>query len=252
MNANPAIAFRCNICGADCLVPEERLQREVASCACGSSLRSRAIVHLLSLGLFGRSLALSEFPRDKSIRGLGMSDWDGYARPLAERLGYRNTWYHQEPRLDITQVSDEQAGSCDFLISSDVFEHVAPPVARAFEGARKLLRAGGVFVLTVPFDHAAAQTVEHFPDLHRFRIVEEDGNLRLYNERSDGRTEVFDDLVFHGGPGSTLEMRLFSQAALLRHCQEAGFRDARVVAEDVPQWGIRWRHPWSLPILAIA
>lgn len=252
MSALAAIAFRCNICGADCLAAEQDLQREVASCSCGSSLRSRAIVHLLSLGLFGRSLALPDFPQDASIRGLGMSDWEGYARPLAERLGYRNTWYHQEPRLDIADVPDDQAGSCDFLISSDVFEHVAPPVARAFHGARKLLRPGGVFVLTVPYDHAAEQTVEHFPDLNRFHVVEEGGRLRLYNERKDGETEVFDNLVFHGGPGTTLEMRLFSQAALLRHCREAGFRDARVVADDVPEWGIRWNHPWSLPILAIA
>ena len=34
------------------------------------------------------------------------------------------------------------------------------------------------------------------------------------NWTADGRIETFDDLVFHGGPGSTLEMRVFSEDAL--------------------------------------
>ncbi len=38
-------------------------------------------------------------------------------------------------------------GQLDFVISSDVFEHVPPPVDIAFENTRRMLRPGGLFVL---------------------------------------------------------------------------------------------------------
>ena len=228
------------------------LTREVPTCGrCGSSVRTRAIVHLLSTGLFGRSLALRDFPHDRGIRGLGLSDWDGYAGPLAGRIGYRNTFFHAEPHLDITQVPEEMVGSCDFVISTEVFEHVLAPVQRAFDGARRLLKPGGVFVLTVPFD-PGAPTREHFPLLNDFELVEEDGQRRLYNRAADGSVQVFDDLVFHGGPGSTLEMRLFGLQDLLDHCLRAGFSSVAVQDDAVPERGIVWQFPWSVPILARA
>lgn len=247
------VSFVCNICDTAGLLERKQLTREVANCpVCRSSVRTRAIVHLLSMGLFGRSLALRDFPHDKRIHGVGLSDWVGYGKPLAERLDYQNTYFHDEPRLDITQIPDEMAGSCDFLITSEVFAHVISPVQRAFDGARRLLKPGGVMVLTVPFDHAAPATKEHFPQLNDFSIVQEDGRRRLYNTRLDGQTEIFDDLVFHGGPGSTLEMRLFGLDALIEHCRQAGFAQVDVANDDVPERGIAWLHPWSVPILARA
>ena len=75
---------------------------------------------------------------------------------------------------------------------------------------------------------------------------------RLLNTRRDGGREVHGDLIFHGGPGSTLEMRLFGLADLLAHCERAGFRSATVEAADVRERGIAWLHPWSVPILARA
>lgn len=247
-----AVSFVCNICDSACLCPRDTLSREAPTCgACGSSVRTRAIVHLLSQGLFGRSLALRDFPHDRGIRGIGLSDWTGYAGPLAERLDYTNTWFHAEPRLDITDIPDAMVGSCDFLVSTEVFEHVAPPAQRAFDGARRLLKPGGVMVLTVPFDHLNG-TVEHFPELHEFEIVEEGDRRRLYNRRRDGSLAVHDDLVFHGGPGSTLEMRLFGLRDLLDHCARAGFREATVQDAEVRERGITWQHPWSVPILARA
>lgn len=251
--SNGQVSFVCNICDTAGLLDRQALTREVATCTtCGSSVRTRAIVHLLSMGLFGRSLALRDFPHDKRIRGVGLSDWMGYAVPLAERLDYQNTYFDEAPRLDITEISDEMAGSCDFLITTEVFEHVLSPVQRAFDGARRLLKPGGVMVLTVPFDNGAPATKEHFPQLNDFSIVEEDGRRRLYNTALDGQTEVFDDLVFHGGPGSTLEMRLFGLRALIEHCRKAGFAGVDVAADDVPERGIAWLHPWSVPILARA
>ena len=92
--------------------------------SCHSSLRMRSVMRALSLELYGKSIAVPEFPVDKSIRGLGMSDWEGYARRLEEKFSYVNTYYHAEPRLDITRIAHDAAGRYRFLISSDVFEHI--------------------------------------------------------------------------------------------------------------------------------
>ena len=72
------------------------------------------------------------------------------------------------------------------------------------------------------------------------------------NRRRDGQVEEFPSPVFHGGPGTTLEMRLFSRDSLLRDLRAAGFREVRVADEGVPEFGIVWPVPWSLPVVARA
>lgn len=245
-------AFRCNICGRESRRPESALEREGASCGwCGSSVRMRAVVHLVSMALFGESIPLPEFPHRPDLRGVGLSDWKRYARGLASRLDYTNTYYHRSPRLDITRVPDSMAASCDFVIASDVFEHVAPPVALAFEGALRLLKPGGTLVLTVPFTLGDAPTAEHFPRLHDFRIEKGRGGQReLVNTTAAGEVERFGDLVFHGGPGDTLEMRVFTREDLLAQLARAGFERIRIASENVPAFGIRWANAWSVPVVA--
>jgi SAM-dependent methyltransferase len=251
MEPNPP-GFVCNICGARSLVAADQLQRETASCeACGSSPRARAIIRVLSLGLFGKNLLLPDFPVCRELSGLGMSDWDGYAVRLAEKFSYTNTYYHQEPRLDISnrEVPASLVQASDFIISSEVFEHVVPPVGRAFENTFKMLKPGGILVLTVPYG-SWKETVEHFPDLYDFSIIEDNGSYRLENVTRSGEVQEFHDLIFHGGPGATLEMRVFGEAALLQHLAEAGFEAITVHrTPDFPH-GIWWPEPWSLPISA--
>src|ERR1017187_9369292 len=64
--------FICNVCGSRNHVAE--FAAEPASCAYGSNVRTRALIDLLSMELFGRNLILADFPRLKSVRALGMSD----------------------------------------------------------------------------------------------------------------------------------------------------------------------------------
>jgi len=208
----------------------------------------RAAIYALSFGLFGKPLAIPDFPKPKQFTGIGLSDWEGYADRLKKRLAYRNTFLHQRPFLDITSPPEELAGRCDFLISIDVFEHIPPPVDRAFRGAAKLLKSGGCLVLSVPYTLHEA-TVEHFPDLDEFEVVRALGGFCLLNRRRDGRLEVFDGLNFHGGPGHTLEMRLFSKAALLNHLAAAGFNQVQIISEDL-DWGIHYDNDCSHTILA--
>jgi hypothetical protein len=243
--------FVCNVCGtevSDC--PLDAIDREVPSCpSCQSTVRFRSIVHLLSLALFKRSMPLPGFPRDRAIVGLGLSDWEGYANPLSDKFSYSNTYFHAPPYLDISQPVDDRAMTCDFLISTEVFEHVAPPVARAFRHAFELLRPGGHLVLTVPFTNAP-ETAEHFPELHDYRIVQFDDDYVLVNRTADGRYTLHEKLCFHGGPGTTLEMRVFCRADLIRQLSEAGFVGIQVMDTDAPEWGILHKCPWSLPLLA--
>jgi SAM-dependent methyltransferase len=243
--------FWCNVCGTPVHeVPFLGLGREGASCStCGSSVRMRSIVHNLSVALFGDSLPLPDFPRRPDLVGIGLSDWPGYAEPLATKLSYTNTFFHQEPYLDIVAPPKKWRRTCDFVISSDVFEHIPPPVSRAFAGVYALLKPGGLLVLTVPYGDNPA-TVEHFPELHQFKLVEIGGEYALVNRIRDGRFELHTDLVFHGGPGDTLEMRVFSRGHTTDLLQAAGFVDIQVHEELVPQWGIILQHLFGLPITA--
>ena len=62
------------------------------------------------------------------------------------------------------------------------------------------------------------------------------------DELFDGRLEAFENLVFHDGPGETLEIRVFSKDGLLANCKAAGFEIA--MAENDPAHGIVW-DDWS-------
>lgn len=244
--------FQCNICGATNEADPATLGREEPSCGgCHSSVRLRAIIGQLTISLFETLLTLDELPQRKDLRGVGLSDWDEYARRLADRVSYTNTYYHQEPLLDITNVPDAMASSYDFLISTDVFEHVLSPVSKAFEGARKLLRPGGVLILTVPYA-LEAPTIEHFPDLHDWSIDEDADGWVLRNRLPDGTRREYRDLVFHGGPGSTLELRVFGLQDVLDHLRAAGFSDVRIASEEIPEIGVAWQLPIGLPLVARA
>jgi SAM-dependent methyltransferase len=212
-------------------------------------VRSRAIVHLLSIELFGRSLALPDFAVRRDLRGWGMSD-AGYADLLSKKIGYINTYYDREPRFDITDpVEAKSEGILDFLVSTEVFEHVAPPVSRAFENARRLLKPTGVMIFTVPFSLEPA-TREHFPELNQYEIIEKsDGVFVLKNITVDGREQIFEDLIFHGGVGTTLEMRVFSQSGLMAELKQAGFTNVKICSEPCWEFGIYWSQPWSLPLI---
>ncbi len=144
-------------------------------------------------------------------------------------------------------------GTLDFIGSSGGFEHVEPPVSRAFENARKLLKPGGVFVFSVPFSHPGeglVPTKEHFPDLNDYSIKKTSTGYQLTNTTRGGDVQYFNDLVFHGGPGSTLEMRVFSESSMLDELTKAGFDDITIYSGSDLHHGIYWPQKWSVPLSA--
>ncbi len=240
------LCYRCNICDQGCETRVTELAREGPSCLrCGSTVRARSVIRVLSTELFGTSLPLSQFPARPDIRGIGLSDWTGYATGLARKLNYTNTYYHAEPRLDIASDPDPALeGALDFLIASDVFEHLAPPVSKAFANCHRLLKPSGALVFTVPYTKDGV-TKEYYPELDRYEIVEAEGQYILKNVTRDGREQTFKDLIFHGGPGVTVEMRLFSEASLREEFNRAGFRQVKTYDDPDFEHGIYWKLDWS-------
>jgi len=232
--------FTCNICGSACSA--ETLDREVPSCKkCGSSVRLRWIVHALSVSLFGESMPLKALPTRKRIHGLGLSDPKSIGDVLTTRFAYKNTCYHREPHFDIASPPKGPA-DYDFVIASEVFEHVRPPVQTAFDNLARLLKPNGFAIFSSPWE-SEGETIEHFPRLNDSELVRLKSGYVLLNRTADGELETFDDLNFHGGPGSTLEMRVFSKDGLLENCRAAGFAEI-AFAEDYPAYGVVWE-PWS-------
>ncbi len=241
------VAFTCNICGAYNQV--ENFATEPASCGCGSNVRIRALIHLLSIELFGQSLILTEFPKLKGIRGLGMTDKEGYAEILADKFDYTNTHYDREPRFDFTEFHPQLAGAYDFILSADVLEHVAPPIERALEEVCHLLKPHGFFGITV-YCNPSDRMREHFPELHQYRVVPLGDADVLINRRRDGSLEISEELIFHGGSGATLEMREFGVTALAAKLRAAGFRETHFLTENLPNIGVLFDHDVSQPLIA--
>ncbi|MEO8369883.1 MAG: class I SAM-dependent methyltransferase [Candidatus Solibacter sp.] len=241
------MTFTCNICGARNTV--DTLPTEPATCACGSNVRLRALCHLLSVELFGESLPLAHFPRLKSIRCAGMTDKDCIARILADKFDYTNTHYDREPRLDITERHPGLEGAYDFILCADVLEHIAPPVERALNEMCRLLKPNGFAGITI-FCHPSDNLREHFPTLNQYRFVALGDTMLLVNRRADGTLEVRDDLIFHGGTGSTLEMREYGVTALRAQLLAAGFQDIHLLNDPIPESGVVIDHDLSQPLIA--
>lgn len=245
--------FKCNITGDNVSykISDISLGREGIAYQGGNS-RIRSIIYMLSHKLFGKSLCLNEFPNLKHMKALGMSDNHLLASKLSNIFDYMNTFYHTEPYLDIYNCSDYYDKS-DFIISSDVFEHLSPypGLDIAFQNLYKILKKDGFIIFTVPFIYSD-ETKEHYPNLYDYKIIMKDNKYIMYNTTKDGKSEIFDNLIFHGGPGSTLEMRLFCQKDLINRFNKAGFKKITFLDIDninIRDHGIYWENKCSLTML---
>ena len=104
------------------------------------------------------------------------------------------------------------------------------------------------------FDGSAGTSIgharEHFPELFDWNLYERDGSWQLTNSRRDGAVETFHNLVFHGGPGLALELRLFTRADLEKNLRAAGFRTVEFDNTSHEEAGIVFPYPWSHPVVA--
>lgn len=244
------ISYQCNVCaGINEFVEVTTLDRETGQCRhCHAQVRLRAIVHLISKAMFGQSMPVKYWPENTGIKGIGISDWAGYQPFFEQKIDYINGQYHEEPRIDVRSPPEHLIGTADFVSCSDVFEHVDPPIELAFTGIHSLLKPGGWLIFSVPYSFE--ETVEHFPDLYEWNIQNEANDYVLRNRTRDGHEQEFRNLIFHGGPGQVLEMRVFGYHDLIKLLQAVGFTDITPMGNDVFEFGIRQPHPWSRPIAA--
>ena len=244
--------YTCNITGKKFMVEEKDKHREGALFE-GYNSRFRAVCYVLTKVLFNRVVILTDCNIDKSIKGIGMSD-SIWSTILEKKFNYINTFYHTSPYLDIyNEAHLKLFNGLDFIISSDVFEHIDPypGVQKAFNNMAGMLKKGGFIVFSVPFGYD--NHIEHYPDLYNYNIFKEDGKYMLKNITMDGRHEQFTDLIFHGGPGSTLEMRVFSKNSIIEFLTNAGFVDIIFYKPDIGMFyhGIFWENECSLIISAV-
>lgn len=234
-----SLSFRCNLCGHRTSYARSLITREGRTCGwCGSSLRFRAVMDQVSRHVMGEDAAARDFPVNTELSGLGFSDTEIYARYLRRATDYTNSWFHRAPRRDLMHLASFQGKTYDFLICSEVLEHVNRPVEKAFENLYALLRPGGVLVLSVPTQTGA--TIEHFPEMTELSVKAERRGWSLQGRTLSGEEFKSTKLTFHGGPGSTLEMRIFGRESIDSALREAGFVDVSELLVENPGYGLVW------------
>jgi hypothetical protein len=255
-------AFTCNLCGTRNLFQSAHFENpELPSCqACESNVRFRWLIDRIA----------REVPSGKSTKGIGLTDPPPVAAILAERFTYLNT---QMETLDIRR-DPSPLGDLDFLIASEVFEHVEPPVMDAFNNVAKMLRPSGVFLLTVPWVYEG-DGLQVIPELNDWKLAREGNGWAVIDKAShysnmsfDGSPgpslgytrehfpqwpvdlAAFENLVYHGGPGFALEMRLFTRGGVEQNLHAAGFTVVEFDSRENRDIGIVFPYPWSHPIVA--
>jgi SAM-dependent methyltransferase len=243
--------FQCNITGQYFDLEKNDTDRE-GGLRFGYNKRFRAICYWLTKMQYGECKILQNLEVNKNIKGIGMSD-ASWASICEEKFNYVNTFYHCSPYLNINNDDHvKQYRDLDFIISSDVFEHVDPfpSIQHSFNNLYRMLKKGGFIVFSVPFDYGEHK--EHYPNLYDYEIKLENDEYVLYNTTIDNKKERFTNLCFHGGPGSVLELRFFSKSSLTTYLENAGFVDIAFHnnEDDMNRYGICWDNNLSLIITA--
>lgn len=236
----PRLRFRCNICARRTSFALARMGREVTSCGwCGSTVRFRALMIGFASAVLDESRPLAWIPPRRTATGLGFSDPEVYARHLRRLTNYTNSWYHRQPRRDLTDLPSFRGLTYDFLVCSEVLEHIDRPVDPVFKNLYSLLNPGGVLVLSIPTREG--QTIEHFPELKGYAVTRDSRGWVLNGIQKDGHAFASRQLSFHGGPGATLEMRIFGRSSVLEALQDAGFAEIEEIVTEDPNTGLVWQ-----------
>ena len=250
-NPSDVIKGTCLVCGSRIQYSQDISTREVAICKnCNATGRDNCIAYSISNIICNKIISLKDHKVNKNIKIVGLSDGLVYADILQKKYDYINTFYHCEPRLNISDPPHHMFGKYDILISTEVIEHVLGRTLDAFNGSIRLLKPGGIMIFSVPYT-LEEQTLEHYrSDLVDYKPIQDDkGNWLVELHYADGGKEIDHSPIFHGGPGATLEIRRFNLDRLMYELEWVGFEDITVLVKNMPEHGINWE-PWSRMIVA--
>ena len=235
------MSYCCNITGKRFNLDDEEKDRELAI-RFNFNSRFRAICYVFCKLFYGECKILNYLEENKNLKGIGMSD-SGWANIFKIKFNYINTFYHTFPYLDIYNNEHiKNYTDLDFIISSDVFEHIDPypSLQIAFDNLYKMLKSGGFLIFSVPYTNGEHK--EHFINLYDYKIKYENNEYILYNRTITNEIETFNNLCFHGGPGNVLEMRVFSKNSIISFLEYSGFIDITFynINDDMKKYGIFW------------
>jgi hypothetical protein len=241
---------RCAVCGEKVDLTDAKLHREIPICPlCHSNPRFCGIALAVNRAMYGDvETPLLQRPQRKTVAALGVSDDFRYASILDRLFTYTNTYFHQEPRLDITSVEGTGAfRDLDLIVCSDVVEHTLTSVLIPLQNFHRMLKPGGVAVVSAPtFDMAS--TIEWYGGAKTINIVQTGTEYSVEWTNLKGDVYVDASPRFHGGPGQVLEMRVMAHRDLVDTAHAAGFK--AVTVEFDQGWGYSWplvRHLSYLP-----
>lgn len=137
--------------------PREFVDRESQLCAeCGANRRVRRIAEVL-VSLYGENArSVTELMREEPFRRLAIAEINSIGRMHDFLAGHPGLSYSEYPEEDLLRLSYPDA-SFDLVLTSDTLEHVPDP-RLALRETRRVLRAGGRHVFTVPHDPRRERT----------------------------------------------------------------------------------------------
>lgn len=182
---DPAFTHCCRCCGCPqlaqhdilwpALIDEWRLARHevlyinrqqgLACVECGANLRSMALGEAI-MRSFGFDGLLAEFVTSEVAAHLRVLEINraGALTPFLQRMAGHSL--REYPEIDMLAL-DVMDTSFDLVVHSDTLEHVPNPI-RALSECRRVLRAGGLCIFTVPMivDRLTASRVGLPPSYH--------------------------------------------------------------------------------------
>lgn len=215
---------RCNICGwTDRFLRLDRGREGTICRNCGSTSRNRAVAFVLARVL-DEDQAVFRWTYRLSTRMLESSARGALAMYFRMKFDYYGTEFdpariaegtHPREYADFQKLHYDE-DTFDFVVASDVFEHIRRD-ADAVREVERVLKPGGYLILTVPYDHERAQTIQR---------VDTSGPADVHLLPPQ----------YHGGGGHTLAYREYGRD-LSDLVRAAGFFVERVVV-DRPELGI--------------
>ena len=210
--------WECILCSA--LNSEENEYIREASCciSCGSTWRARAVTLATITGLGYEPTPLSRINSDWSRIGLGISDDINVSSRLSGKFFYSNSYFDTFPNLDLRKVPEVAKAKFEFVICSDVLEHIDTDLELAVSGLKNLLNENGFAVISVPVDGDHGH-LEFYPGLISFSIKDD---IVTWNDQNNMPHKDIDP-EFHGGRGQNLAFRKFSDNTIEDLLLKCGF-----------------------------